>query len=432
MRSHSFKGCAYAAVAAWALVIAGCGGPELMPTPNLYTMTDDNPFLDVPPALRTSTVDVIYATDRVPEGDPAKYGVGRSKSLAFGLTTVRIGQGVSWDDLVAASRAATRKVRLPLETVGTHELGRFPQVPGPTEVRDGRIVEAAAGVKAREAVEAQFKALLAERLALTPKKEVYVFVHGVGSTFDDAAQVLASLWHFMGRGGVPIVYAWPSGSGRDPLHEYTHDRESGEFTVYHLKQFLKVVAAAPEVRKVHILSHSRGADITVGALRELHIEMTAAGRDTREVLKLGCVIQAAADMDKEVNSQRVSGERVNRVPEQMVMYRSSKDAWLGRADWLFGSQDRIGEVGPNDLTPAWKQALLMNPQVQIVDATVAATGDMKSHFYFYQDPAASSDLILVLRDGRLPGAGHGRPLVFDQSTCIWKIEKDYPACLGDK
>ena len=113
MRSHSFKGCAYAAVAAWALVVAGCGGPELMPTPNLYTMTDDNPFPDVPPALRTSTVDVIYATDRVPEGDVTKdprYGVGRSKSLAFGLIRDTLGIARRFFDLREGEKRAIEMV----------------------------------------------------------------------------------------------------------------------------------------------------------------------------------------------------------------------------------------------------------------------------------------------------------------------------------
>ena len=97
-----------------ALVLAtGCAaaafGPTLMPTPNLYARTPDNPFPDVPPVLRTSTVDVIYVTDREPEGDPAKdpkYGSRRSKSLAFGVTIVKIGKDVSWDDLVPDQQEA--------------------------------------------------------------------------------------------------------------------------------------------------------------------------------------------------------------------------------------------------------------------------------------------------------------------------------------
>ena len=51
----------------------GCAGlafgPTLMPTPNLYGRTPDNPFPDVPPALRTGTVDIVYVTDREPERD---------------------------------------------------------------------------------------------------------------------------------------------------------------------------------------------------------------------------------------------------------------------------------------------------------------------------------------------------------------------------
>lgn len=77
------------------VLAAGCGGTALMPTPNLYTLTSDNPFPDVPPCFRTSTVDVLYATDRAAEGDTAKnpqYGYRRSRSLAFGMTTVRIGK----------------------------------------------------------------------------------------------------------------------------------------------------------------------------------------------------------------------------------------------------------------------------------------------------------------------------------------------------
>ena len=282
-------------------------------------------------------------------------------------------------------------------------------MPAPTVERDGRRVESPESATAREVAETRFKALLAERLALTPKKEVYIFVHGVGSTFDDAAQVMTELWHFMGRCGVPIVYTWPAGGGGDPLHEYAHDRESSEFTVYHLKQFLKLVASCPEVQKVHILAHSRGTDTAVAALRELHIEATAAGRDTRQALKLGCLVLAAADMDLEVSSQRIGGERLMRVPEQMVMYVSPEDKWLGRADWLLDSADRLGQVDADNLTPARTRSLQRTPEIQYIDARVAASGDKKSHFYFYQDTAASSDLILVLRDGRLPGPAMAGP-----------------------
>src|SRR3954465_8153802 len=51
-----------------ALVSATLGGcsstPKLMPTPNLYTQGAVNPFAEVPPALQSNKVDVLYLTDR--------------------------------------------------------------------------------------------------------------------------------------------------------------------------------------------------------------------------------------------------------------------------------------------------------------------------------------------------------------------------------
>ena len=61
-------------------MLAGCPGPHLMPTPNVYVQTQAHPFADVAPSLRTNTVDVLYATDRqpVPRDDGTlAYGYGR-------------------------------------------------------------------------------------------------------------------------------------------------------------------------------------------------------------------------------------------------------------------------------------------------------------------------------------------------------------------
>ena len=409
------------------VLAAGCGATELMPTPNLYAFTPDNPFPNIPPCFRTSTVDILYATDRTPEGDTAKepkYGFGRSRSLAFGMTTVRIGKDVPWDALVAVSRSAARQKGLPMSTAETRELGRFPPTPSKTVERDGQLVDAPEIVEARRAAEDRLKALVAERLALTPKKEVYVFVHGTGSNFEESTCVLAGLWHFMGRCGVPVVYAWPAGGGSDPARGYAYDRESSEFTVYHLKHFLRVLAACPGVEKVHILAHSRGTDTILTALRELNIEIRASGGDTRKALKLGSVVLAAADIDADVSSQRVGAEHIMRVPEQMVLYVSPNDLRLNVGDVLFGSKSRLGQTETRNMTPGQLEALRNLPELQFIDARIAGSWAW-SHDYFYHDPAVSSDLILVLRDNRRPGATYGRPL--GGQPPIWRIDKDYPA-----
>jgi esterase/lipase superfamily enzyme len=285
-------------------------------------------------------------------------------------------------------------------------------------------VDAPEVVVARRAAEDRLKALVAERLALTPKKEVYIFVHGTGSNFEESTYVLAGLWHFMGRCGVPVVYAWPAGGGSDYARGYAYDRESGEFTVYHLKQFLCVLAACPGVEKVHILAHSRGTDTVMAALRELNIEIRASGGDTRKALKLGCLVLAAADIDTEVSSQRVAAEHLMRVPEQMVLYVSVTDFRLNMGDVFFGSQSRLGQLDPSNMTARQLEALRNLPEIQFIDARIAGSWDW-SHFYFCHHPAVSSDLILVLRDSRRAGAQYGRPLAGDGGS-LWRIDKDYP------
>ena len=47
------------------------------------------------------------------------------------------------------------------------------------------------------------------------------------------------------------------------------------------------------------------------------------------------------------------------------------------------------------------------------------------HSYFYSHPAVLSDLILILRDGRDPGAENGRPLGREEGTLFWSIDDDY-------
>ena len=87
------------------LLIAGMGCTDtryLMPTPNIYIGGKLKPFDDVPPALQSNHVEVLYLTDRaLEEGsspESPEYGHKRSRSVAFGVCDVRFGKDVSWDD----------------------------------------------------------------------------------------------------------------------------------------------------------------------------------------------------------------------------------------------------------------------------------------------------------------------------------------------
>jgi esterase/lipase superfamily enzyme len=396
-----------------------------MPTPNIYLQAPANPFAEVAPPLRTNTVDVLYATDRRAtrqDDGTLAYGSERSAALAFGSCLVEIGEHVPWETLVAQSLRRERSQKLPLHIRTVTEQGRFPATPLPIMRDNGHFQITPAARAAQEQMTDTLRQTLRERLALTPRKDAYVYIHGFNNTFADAMFVMADLWHFLGRQGVPVVYTWPAGAG-SALRGYSHDRESGEFTVFHLKQFLRVLASTPELQRIHLIAHSRGTDVATSALRELVIEARAAGREARAFAKLSNVVLAAADLDMEVVSQRLAAERIGLDIDRITIYVSQTDRALGMSGCLFVSLRRIGQIRPEDLTAEQRHDLEVSGRTSLIDARVAA--GFLGHSYFYMHPAVSADLILLLRDNLDPGSP-GRPLT-PHGVNFWQITEEYPA-----
>jgi esterase/lipase superfamily enzyme len=404
------------------ILLAGCGR-HLVPAPNLYFGESHQAFGDVPVEFQTNTVDVLYATDRLPKGtDEANlaYGYDRSKALQWGSTVVELGQEVSWGALVEASTSPKRPQNLPLALRSTTEMGRFPETPAPL-VRTGGVTSVAPEHIARqdEAVAALHDELR-RRLAKTSRKEALVFIHGFNNTFTEGAFRAAELWHFTGREGVPVLYSWPAGHP-GLLKGYTHDRESGQFTNYHLKQFLTALAACPELEKINVVAHSRGTDVATTALKELIIVARARGDDSKSALKLGALVLAAADMSAEVLQQRFIAEEMHEGLESVTFYVHKNDRAIGSAEWLFADPKRIGQFRPDQLGERQLQRLEVLEHVAIVDSRIH-TGFM-GHAYFLDSPATLSDLVLLLRYGRRPG--DGRPLT-EIAPNYFILDDDYP------
>ncbi len=402
---------------------------KLMPTPYIYAGGEYRLFEDLAPALRSSSVDVLYVTDRAPERPDGmlRYGYGRSASLAFGSCLVEIGQGVDWETLVADGAGPERPVEFPLTVRSITELGRLAPTPLPVVERDGRFVDDPAAVAEQQELGERFRDEVRRRLALTPVPDAFVYVHGFQNSFNYAAGVITEFWHFGGRLGVPILYSWPAGSP-GLLKGYTYDRESGEFTVLHLKQFIRALALVPELRRIHVVAHSRGTDVAASALREMVIEERGAGRVARESFKIGHVILASPDADLDVVSQRFEGERFFLAAEHVTVYVSSRDRAIGVAEWFHRSRQRFGQVRPEDLTDVQKSRFERIGHLDLVDARVE-TG-LLGHSYYHSSPAVSSDLILLLRYGAAAGTPQ-RPLR-EVAPHYWVLDgEDYPSPAKD-
>jgi esterase/lipase superfamily enzyme len=400
----------------------------MMPPPYLYAQDCREPFENLHVELQVGHLDVLFATDRRAEvgkrGELA-YGSRRSRSLTFGSATVAIGDETDWSDLLAYSRRAPDALSRPrLSVSAVEEIVRFPETPyASTWAGVDPVLAAETLAERSRAIELARRALL-ERLDRTERKEINLHVHGVNTSFEQAILSGAETWHFFGREGVPIVYTWPTRKRAAAL-SYGYDRESGEFTIFHLKQLLKALAEIPEVDKINILAHSRGPDVVLSALRELFIEARAAGKGHVEGLRIGKVALLAADLDLEVATQRVVAEAMGLAAERITLYVYESDYALAAARTLFGSRSRVGNLNLRDLDEG-EQAILqhaVNTDVVVYDGR---SGGKFGHFYFRDNPAVSSDLLLWMRYGLLPGAENGRPLR-RYADHVWLLNDDYLA-----
>jgi esterase/lipase superfamily enzyme len=429
-RTDSSRNCRsprHALVASWfagllALVATGCSGPKLMPTPNVYREAEEDPFARVPAEWQTNDVDLLYVTDRVLERRPGRrpaYTAGRAPQLAYGSCRVSIGQGIDWPTLVRESRSAKRDRPLPLRVTWVEEQGRFPAPPVPLEATPLGLRPPPQAIYRQRAAAEGFQREIERRLAATPRKEAYVFVHGFNNDFDWAAVIAAEVWHFLPREGLPIVYTWPAGRGG--LRGYTYDRESGEFTVFHLKQMLRALAACPSVEKIHLLAHSRGSDVATSAVRELLIEAHGQQPPTGPVFKLENLVLIAPDLDFEVVGQRIAAEWVPLAVRRFTVYVCEKDRAIRLANWLFEGIRRLGQLRTRDLAEEQRVGLRRTASVQFVDARVKV--GFLGHGYFHDNPAVSSDLIMLLRENCDAGSEF-RPLARDEDL-FWRISDDY-------
>src|SRR5208282_943825 len=114
-----------------------------------------------------------------------------------------------------------------------------------------------------------------------------------------------------------------------------------------LKYFLQMLAQCPGVERIHVIAHSRGCDVAVTALRELHIGYRAQGKETQVELKLENLVLAAPDLDQDVFMQRFMAENLMRAAKRTTIYASTSDKAIEFADLVFAGRRRVGALGPS-------------------------------------------------------------------------------------
>ncbi len=427
------------------LGLAGCAtNYPLMPTPTLYTGAQAQPlFTRAPADVQAPPLDLLFITDRAPAtspDEPEPYTADRSRSMAFGSATILFGQDMTWDTLVKQSLLVERPTPTNLKLGPTKELGRYPRIPYDVAAAPAGLTRAPAVVDAHEAANRALQAEIARRLALSPRKEIVLYVHGVSNSFTDAALTMGEMCHFLGREFVCAIFTWPAGGKHGILFGYEEDYESSTFAVEHLRKAIRTIADTPGLERIHILAHSRGTDVLATALSELSFEAYMQKTTLPRRLKLGNVVLMAPDLDIEVAPEKIlaiisdpdapygAAPDPHAVfqalrPFHLTIYVSPDDKALATSGWLFGSLARLGRVDTTVLTP---EQIALASRLGFLDVVqVRGTTDLFGHGYFVSNPRASADLIAMLRYGLQPNEP-GRPLV-EVKRPFWRVPSEAEA-----
>ncbi len=410
----------------------------MMPTPVLYAGAQARPlFTNAPADVRTPSLDLLAFTDRAPAQSadaPEPYTADRSRSMAFGSTTVLFGEDLTWDTLVRQSLTFPRTHPLELVLGPTKEIGRLPPIPYEVAVIEGGLRRSNRVIEAHETAMRELQAEVARRLASSPRKEVVLYVHGVANTFRDAALTMGELCHFLGREFVCGIFTWPAGGKRGILFGYEVDYESSLFAAEHLRKTIRAIAGTPGLEKIHLIAHSRGTDVLITAASDLNFEAYTQQSNLARRCKIGNVVLFAPDLDADVAVAKLfkalsdpdvpygSAPNPKMVLEptpgfRITIYVSPEDRALATSGWLFGSIVRLGRLDKAMLTPEQIEQARTIGFLDVIQ--VQGKTDLFGHSYFTSNPTASSDLIALLRYGLGPN-DPGRPLE-EVEKPFWRI-----------
>ena len=390
-------------------LLGGCSSPvRLMPTPTLFTSGDPGLFGAPDDAGRATSIEILYATNRLPLGpqDARHYTRIRSKDLRLGVATLRVGDGT--------------KTREALQTMSTSVVeGERPKITLEA-TREMTVLEDGAQASGPETQ--AFFAHVDELLRRCANRDLLIYMHGANTDFDRAAAQAAQLQHFLGRDAVVMVFAWPSAG---TLLRYPRDVATARHSEPAFAHLLEQLSAHTQAAHLNVLAYSAGAMLASPGLARAAGGAAAAADPAR--LRLGEVYYAAPDIDFPVfvdNLPRYQ-DQVRRVTVAVNL----SDRALSFAQWIHrvsrAGRPNLAEIGPEETR--WLVEASGREELDVLSITAEDLPGLPadSHSFWYDHPWVSSDVILKLRFHAPPPA---RGLVLnsnDIELAFWTFPSDY-------
>ena len=390
----------------------------LMPAPDVFDQGDWDPFTDRDPIQDIPYGGILYATDREPAREDGRYyRDARGHVLRLGVAQVTVGKkDMTWEEARRISLLKERPEGYPLKVTGVREDGILDRSVNP-------LTEGLRDKNRRHLPGEQFAAKVNAKLAISKRKDVFIYVHGYKVVFENPLLVASELWHFLGYQGAFIAFAWPSTP--DTL-AYFSDLETAALSAGNLRLLIEYLAEKTAARRIHIIGYSAGTRVVMQALFQLALMHTGADRkQSAKGLRIGHVILTGSDVDPHLfGSYLVDG--MLDVADGMTVYASTKDKALNMSKWAFG-RERLGRIVSEPLSAAANHYLRQNQNLVIVNATdTPGAGTGNGHAYFRQSRWTSSDILATLTFNLKPAQ---RGLEQTGGQQIWTFAEDYVARL---
>lgn len=238
----------------------------------------------------------------------------------------------------------------------------------------------------------------------TFKRQAFVFVHGFNVTFDNALRRTAQIAHDIGFDGPAFLYSWPS---QGQLAQYTLDRKNASASIHDLREFLQFVVSKSGATTVHLIAHSMGNPLLLGALTEFRFDPGWAD------LHIGQVILASPDMP--TSNFAAAVPVIKNAAAGITLYASSSDIALVVSEAVNRQGPRAGFV------PASGPAIVEG--VNTIDVTAASTAVLSlNHSTYAESPELLSEIGMLLHGVNTPDKlGAALRRVQTDRGIYWKV-----------
>ena len=395
---------------------------DLMPAPDVYGDGMVDPFIDNDPIVQELQPEILYATDRAPaleEGGRYRYYTNqRGHVLRLGVAQVEVGydESITWEEARQISLLKNRTENYPLRVSSVEEFGPLAQTIRPFD--EGFVPSDEPGRRFIEEID--------RRLARSPSKDVYIYVHGYKVDFENPVLVSAELWHFLGYNGAFVSFSWPTTAKR---LAYISDIESAVASSRALRQLIVYISEHSRAERIHILAYSAGTRLASRTIADLGLlSYGLSDEEVKQRVRLGHVILTGADIDRKMLGGYVLDGAL-RLPQSLTLYASGTDKALGFSRWVFG-RERIGQLpDATELGPSTREFFETTEVLRVIDVTHAEGSSAgHGHAYFRSSPWVSSDILMTLLYDLPP---EERGLVRSEALPFWTFPTDYPSRLQD-